>query len=262
MAVVEIGIIGGTGVYDSGVLKNAESISVETPYGDTSDEITTGTFRGRRMAFLPRHGRKHTLAPHMINYRANVWALREIGVERIVAPSAVGSLKEEIEPGHFALPSQFIDYTKSRVGSFTEEGRVIHISVDDPFCPELRSCVRAVAAGRDVRVHDDCTYVCIEGPRFSTKAESNLYRSMGADIIGMTVVPECQLAREAQMCYATVAMVTDYDVWAQRPVTAKEVAATVARNTESFKGLLSDLVDRVPRRRACGCAGALANATL
>ena len=262
MARAEIGIIGGTGVYDSGVLKNAESISVETPYGDASDEITTGTFRGRRMAFLPRHGRRHTLAPHMINYRANVWALRELGVERVVAPSAVGSLKEEIEPGHFALPSQFIDYTKSRVGSFTEEGRVIHISVDEPFCPELRSCVRSAAAGRDVRVHDDCTYVCIEGPRFSTKAESNIYRSIGAHIIGMTAVPECQLAREAQMCYATVAMVTDYDVWAQRPVTAKEVAARVAKNTGSFKGLLSDLMDKIPRERACGCARALANATL
>lgn len=258
----EIGIIGGTGVYDSGLLKNAERIPAETPYGKASDEITAGTFNGRRIAFIPRHGRRHALAPHMINYRANVWALREMGVTRIVAPSAVGSLKEEIEPGHFALPSQFIDYTKSRIGSFAEEGRVIHISVADPFCPELHACVGRVARDRGIRMHQDCTYVCIEGPRFSTKAESNMYRSIGADIIGMTLVPECQLAREAQICYVTVAMVTDYDVWAERPVTAKEVTSTISRNTSTFRGLLTDLVGQIPAARKCSCASALADATL
>lgn len=211
---------------------------------------------------MPRHGRDHALAPHMINYRANVQAFRDMGIRRIIAPSAVGSLREEIEPGDFALTAQFVDHTKSRISSFSEPGKVIHISVADPFCPELRQCVMDAAGDQKVRMHGGCTYVCIEGPRFSTKAESQIYRSYGADIIGMTVVPECQLAREARMCYVSVSMVTDYDVWADRPVTAREVSTTVSKNADAFRSMLAVLISKIPRDRGCPCASALDEATL
>ena len=257
---VEIGIFGGTGIYDSGLLEGAQEIDVDTPYGKPSDTITVGIFKERKIAFLPRHGKKHTIPPHMINFQANIWAFKELGVTRIIAPSAVGSLKEELKPGHFALPSQFLDFTKSRKGSFSEEGRVIHISVADPFCPELQSSILHVTSKQDLRMHEDCTYVCIEGPRFSTRAESKFYRSTGADIIGMTLVPECQLAREGQMCYASISTVTDYDVWAEKPVTAKKVLEILAENVEKTKTILSELIDSIPKTRGCSCAMALRDA--
>ncbi len=257
---VEIGIFGGTGIYESGLLEDASEVTVDTPYGRPSGPITVGTFEGRKAAFLPRHGKKHGIPPHLINYRANIWAFGELGVSRIVAPSAVGSLREEIEPGHFALPAQFLDFTKSRKATFSGEGNVIHISVADPFCPELRQCIADVAGGQDLRIHRDCTYACIEGPRFSTKAESRFYRTTGADVIGMTLVPECQLAREAQMCYASVSSVTDYDVWAEKPVTAREVMDTLSKNVERTRRLLAGLVGRIPRARGCACAKALEDA--
>jgi len=196
----------------------------------------------------------------MINFRANIWAFKELGVTRIIAPSAVGSLKEEVAPGHFALPTQFLDFTKSRKGSFSEDGRVIHISVADPFCPEVQSSILQVTDNLGMEIHKDCTYVCIEGPRFSTKAESKFYRTTGADIIGMTLVPECQLAREAQMCYASISTVTDYDVWAEKPVTAKEVLETLSKNVENTKKILTDLIDKIPKTRSCSCAKALEEA--
>ncbi len=257
---VEIGIFGGTGVYDSDLLENTQEIDMDTPYGKPSDTITVGTYKGRKIAFLPRHGKKHTIPPHMINFKANIWAFKELGITRIIAPSAVGSLKEELEPGHFALPSQFLDFTKSRKGSFSKEGRVIHISVADPFCPELQTSILQVTDKEDLKIHKDCTYVCIEGPRFSTKAESKFYRSTGADIIGMTLVPECQLAREAQMCYASISTVTDYDVWADKPVTAKEVLKTLSKNVEITKKILAELIDKIPKTRNCSCAKALEEA--
>ena len=257
---VEIGIFGGTGIYDSGILEDAKEISMDTPYGKPSDSITVGIFKGRKIAFLPRHGKKHAIPPHMINYKANIWAFKELGITRIIAPSAVGSLKEEIEPGHFALPTQFLDFTKSRDGSFSENGRVIHISVADPFCPELQSSILKVVKEQNFHIHKDCTYVCIEGPRFSTKAESKFYRSTGAGIIGMTLVPECQLAREAQMCYASISTVTDYDVWAEKPVTAKEVLETLSKNVERAKRVLTDLINQIPKTRSCTCANALKEA--
>lgn len=257
---VEIGIFGGTGIYESGLLKEPQEITVETPFGKPSDSITIGLFKGRKIAFLPRHGKKHTLPPHMINYRANIWAFKELGVQRIIAPSAVGSLREEIEPGHFALPTQFLDFTKSRKGSFSEDGRVIHISVAEPFCPELQSTVLDVANKQNLNMHQNCTYVCIEGPRFSTKAESKFYRSTDSDIIGMTLVPECQLAREAQMCYVSISTITDYDVWAEKPVTAKEVLETLSKNVERTKKLLTELVELIPKTRGCNCAKALEEA--
>ena len=257
---VEIGIFGGTGIYDSGLLKNAQEIEIETPYGKPSDLITVGIFNGRKIAFLPRHGKKHSIPPHLINFRANIWAFKELGVKRIIAPSAVGSLREELEPGNFVLPTQFLDFTKSRKGSFSDNEKVIHISVADPFCPELHTSILEVAKNQNLHIHKDRTYVCIEGPRFSTKAESKFFRTTGADIIGMTLVPECQLAREAQMCYASISTVTDYDVWAEKPVTAKEVLETLSSNVEKTKMLLTNLIENIPKVRSCSCRKALEEA--
>ncbi len=256
----EIGIFGGTGIYDSGLLKESENVDIDTPYGKTSDSITVGLYKERKVAFMPRHEKKHTIPPHMINYRANIWAFKELGVKRIIAPSAVGSLKEEILPGHFALPTQFLDFTKSREGSFSNDGRVIHISVADPFCPELQKTIFNVANNQNITLHKDCTYVCIEGPRFSTKAESKFFRTTSADIIGMTLVPECQLAREAQLCYVSISTVTDYDVWAEKPVTAKEVFETLSKNVEAIKKMLSVLIEEIPKTRQCKCEKALSEA--
>ena len=256
----EIGIFGGTGIYDSGLLKDSKEITIDTPYGKTSDSITVGEFNGRKVAFMPRHGKKHTIPPHLINFRANIWAFKELGVKRIIAPSAVGSLKEEFEPGHFALPSQFIDFTKSRKGTFSENGKVIHISVADPFCPELQNVILNVTKEQEIQIHDNCTYICIEGPRFSTKAESKFFRTTGADIIGMTLVPECQLAREAQICYVSISTVTDYDVWAEKPVTAKDVMETLAKNVEMTKKLLTLVIDQIPKIKSCFCETALEEA--
>ena len=257
---VEIGIFGGTGIYDSGLLKESKEVTIKTPYGKPSDSITVGIFKERNIAFMPRHGKKHTIPPHMINYRANIWAFKELGVKRIIAPSAVGSLKEELKPGHFVLPTQFLDFTKSREGSFSKEGRVIHISVADPFCPELQNVILKTAKSQNITIHTDCTSVCIQGPRFSTKAESKFFKSTGADIIGMTLVPECQLAREAQICYVSISTVTDYDVWAEKPVTAKEVIETLSKNTILTKKLLSVLIDNIPKKRSCSCEKALLDA--
>ena len=259
----QIGIFGGTGIYDSEILQNSKEITIETPYGKTSDAITIGELDGKKVAFMPRHGKKHSIPPHLINYCANIWAFKELGITRIISPSAVGSLKEEIKPGDFVLPTQFIDFTKSRRNSFSEDGRVIHISVADPFCPELQEIVSIVANNHDISLHKDCTYTCIEGPRFSTKAESRFYKTTGADIIGMTLVPECQLAREAQICYVSISTVTDYDVWAEKPVTAKEVMDTLSKNVQSTKELLLDLIKTMPDKRItrkCSCEKALTEA--
>ncbi len=256
----EIGIFGGTGIYDSELLQESKEISIDTPYGKTSDSITIGDYKGRKVAFMPRHGKKHAIPPHMINFRANIWAFKELGVTRILAPSAVGSLKEELRPGDFALPSQFLDFTKSRIGSFSEDGRVIHISVADPFCPELQEVVLQTAQSQNIKIHKNCTYVCIEGPRFSTKAESKFFRTTGADIIGMTLVPECQLAREAQICYVSISTITDYDIWAEKPVTAKEVLETLSKNVEFTKKMLAVLLEKIPKTRKCYCERALSEA--
>jgi len=256
----EIGIFGGTGIYDSELLQDSKEVTIETPYGKTSDTITIGEFKGKKIAFMPRHGKKHSIPPHMINYCANVWAFKELGITRIVSPSAVGSLKEEIKPGNFVLPTQFIDFTKSRENSFSKDGKVIHISVADPFCTELQEIVSETANNQDITLHKDCTYACIEGPRFSTKAESRFYKSIGSDIIGMTLVPECQLAREAQICYVSIATVTDYDVWAEKPVTAKEVINTLTKNVQITKKLLTELIDKIPKTRSCSCDKALSEA--
>lgn len=261
MEQAEIGIFGGTGIYDSGLLSETKEIILDTPFGKTSDSITVGIFKGKKVAFMPRHGRKHTIPPHMINFRANIWAFKEMGIKRIIAPSAVGSLQGKLKPGDLALPSQFIDFTKSRKMSFFEEEKVIHISVADPFCPELQSATIKAVDNLHLKIHKDCTYVCIEGPRFSTRAESKFYKNViGADIIGMTLVPECQLAREAQICYVSISTVTDYDVWAEKPVTAKEVIETLTKNVETTKKILTMLPDFIPSQRSCSCKKALTEA--
>ncbi len=256
----EIGIIGGTGLYDPKLIKDVEEVEVETPYGPPSDSITVGELNGRQVAFLPRHAKKHTIRPTDINYRANIFAMKKLGVTRILAPSAVGSLKEEYRPGDIVFVDQFIDRTTRREQSFYTKDKVCHISVADPMCPEVRRILIGAAKGVGISAHATGTYVCIEGPRFSTKAESKLFQSWGADIIGMTLVPECVLAREAEICYATIATVTDYDVWKDHPVSAEEVMSTMKRNVDKIKLIIAEAVAKMPRERGCDCKSALKNA--
>ncbi len=256
----EIGIIGGTGVYDPTLLKNIREVKMRTPYGSPSDAISIGELKGKVIAFLPRHGRKHTIRPTDINARANIYAMKKLGVERILAPSAVGSLKEEYRPGDTVIVDQFIDKTTKREQSFYTGKQVCHISVADPMCPQLRGVLVETADRMRTDCHATGTYVCIEGPRFSTKAESKMHRSWGADIIGMTLVPECVLAREAEICYACIATVTDYDVWKDHMVNAEEVARTMKQNLEKIKRLITETVAALPKERTCDCGHALKNA--
>jgi 5'-methylthioadenosine phosphorylase len=258
----EIGIIGGTGLYDPQLLKDVEEVNVETPYGAPSDSITVGDLAGRHVAFLPRHGKKHTIRPTDVNSRANIFALKKLGVTRVLAPSAVGSLKEEYKPGDIVFVDQFIDRTTKREQSFYTEERVCHISVAEPMCPEMRKTLIAIAKDVGICAHPTGTYVCIEGPRFSTKAESKLFRSWDADIIGMTLVPECVLAREAELCYASISTVTDYDVWKDHVVSAGEVAATMKDNVEKVKRIILEACARLPKECACECKNALKGAFL
>jgi len=257
---LEIGIIGGTGIYDPSMFKEERNVKVYTPFGEPSDLISISLHARRKIAFIPRHGKNHTIPPHNVNYRANIWALKKIGVKRIIAASAVGSLREEYKPGDFVIPHQFIDRTKKRADTFYQGGRVCHISVADPFCPELREVLIKAGKTIGVTVHREGTYVCIEGPRFSTRSESKLFRGWGADIIGMTLYPECVLARETELCYASVAMITDYDVWAEKPVSTGEVIKTMKKNIENFKKLVSHAIKTMPRQRNCLCGKALKNA--
>lgn len=258
----EIAVVGGTGVYDPGIIEDAREVKAYTPYGAPSDLVTIGTYRGRRIAFISRHGRGHQIPPHRINSRANIWALKELGVKRIVASSAVGSLREDYEPGDFVVTDQFIDRTRKRQDTFYEGGRLCHISSADPICPQLHDFYVEHARRLGLSVHPEGTYVCIEGPRFSTRAESRLYRQWGADIIGMTLYPECVLAREAEICYVSVAMVTDYDVWAEKPVSTKEVLDTLQRNSANFMRLIMESLPEIPEERTCGCGEALRYALL
>jgi len=258
----EFGIIGGTGLYDPKLLKNVKEVTVDTPYGAPSDSITIGKLGGRNVAFLPRHAKKHTIRPTDINARANIFALKKLGVQRILAPSTVGSLKEEYKPGDIVFVDQFIDRTTRREQSFytASETRVCHISVAEPMCPELRRTLISVAKGMGIRAHNTGTYVCVEGPRFSTKAESRMFRAWGADVVGMTLVPECVLAREAEICYASIATVTDYDVWKDHPVCVDEILATMRANIETVKRIIVEAVEKMPKERGCECKEALKSA--
>jgi 5'-methylthioadenosine phosphorylase len=258
----EIGIIGGTGLYDPKLLKNIKEVKVKTFFGTPSDAITIGEMEGKRLAFLPRHGKKHTIRPTDVNSRANIAALKQLGVNHILASSTVGSLKEEYMPGDIVFIDQFIDRTTRREQSFFTEGKVCHISVAEPMCPELRKILIAVAKKADINAHSTGTYVCIEGPRFSTKAESKMYRGWGADVVGMTVVPECVLAREAEICYANISTVTDYDVWKEHPVSADEILKTMKANIENVRRILMNAVVKIPEERACECKCALRNALI
>jgi 5'-methylthioadenosine phosphorylase len=257
-----IGIIGGTGVYDQESFKDIKEIKVFTPFGKTSDLVSVGLYRNIRVAFIPRHGRNHTIPPHKVNYRANVWALKKLGVKRVIASSAVGSLREDYKPGNFVIPDQFIDRTKKRLDTFYEGGQTCHISTANPFCQQLRLFFIELAQRREITIKTSGTYVCIEGPRFSTKAESRLFRMWKADIIGMTIYPECVLAREAELCYLPVSMVTDYDVWAEKPVSTKEVVKTMRENNENFKKLILEALPQIPETKNCECHSALKDALI
>jgi 5'-methylthioadenosine phosphorylase len=259
---IDIGIIGGTGIYDPELFSAKREIKVHTPYGETSDLVTIGEYLGVRAAFIPRHGRGHRIPPHSINSRANIWAFKQLGVERIIAPSAVGSLKEAFKPGDIAIPDQFIDFTKRRQYTFYDGGQVSHVSVADPFCPELRDIAIDKMKKLRYSLHSNGTYVCIEGPRFSTRAESKFFRDvMMADVIGMTLVPEVNLAREAEICYISIATITDYDVWAEHPVTTAEIIEILAKNVEKTKKLIAELMSAIPiARKKCTCSKALEGA--
>lgn len=257
---VEIGIIGGSGIYESGIIEDVEEVKVYTPYGRPSDLISVGHYKNRKIAFLPRHGRKHQIPPHKLPFRANIWAFKELGVERIISASAVGSLQEDFKPSEFVVLDQFIDRTKDRGDTFYDGGQVCHISTADPFCPELRETFIKSAKEMKLPFHERGTYVCIQGPRFSTRAESKLFRSWGANVIGMTLFPEVALAREVGMCYASVAMITDYDVWAEKPVTAREVIRTMTQNVANFRRLLMETIPKIPKERRCPCKEALKEA--
>jgi len=255
-AKAKIGIIGGSGMYDPELFSDVETIKLSTPYGAPSAPVVVGTFMGKRVAFLPRHGHGHTLPPHKVPYRANIWAMKELGVTRIISPCAVGSLKDELAPKHFVVPDQFIDFTKSRDYTFFDGGRTHHVSLADPFCKELQKICIEAAKSLKLTVHAGGTYLCIEGPRFSTRAESRMYRQF-ADIIGMTGAPEIALAREAEICYANVAMVTDYDVYADKPVNAHDVEETVTSNIKNIQALLKKAIPKIPDERKCECKDAL-----
>ena len=219
-----VGLIGGAGIYDPGALEDPVEVRVHTPHGEPSDFITVGRLGGVKVAFLPRHGRGHRIPPHMINYKANLWALKSLGVKWVLSVSAVGSLREDYRPGDLVVPDQFIDMTKNRQYTFFDGPVTVHVSMADPFCEDLSRKVYDTVRDLGYSVHYGGTYVCIEGPRFSTRAESRVWKEVfKADIIGMTLVPEVNLACELEMCYSTLAMVTDYDVWAEHPVTAGEV---------------------------------------
>ena len=258
----EIGIIGGSGLYDIEGLHQVKRVTVTTPFGPPSSPVVLGELDGIRVAFLSRHGQGHGLNPSEINYRANVYALKAIGVRRVLSVSAVGSMKEAMKPGHVVLPDQFIDLTKRRISTFFEGGAVAHVAFSKPVCASLGDSL--LAAGRSVgaTVHQGGTYVCIEGPQFSTKAESYLYRQWGVSVIGMTNLPEAKLAREAELCYATVALVTDYDCWheTEEPVTVEAILATLCENVALAKRLLRAAVKSAASVTTCECQQALQHA--
>jgi 5'-methylthioadenosine phosphorylase len=260
----EIGIIGGTGLYEMEGLTDVGEVRVETPFGPPSDVLVVGSLEGRRVAFLPRHGRGHRLLPHELNFRANVYAMKTLGVESLLSVSAVGSLKERYEPTHVVLPEQFIDRTRQRISTFFGRGLVAHVAFAQPMCPELAKVVAEACREAGATFHVGGTYVCIEGPQFSTRAESELYRSWGADVIGMTNLQEAKLAREAEICFSTLAMVTDYDCWhpAEESVTAEAILRVLGRNAGTARAVLRAAVRRLPLPRGCGCANALKDALI
>ncbi|MBN2468670.1 MAG: S-methyl-5'-thioadenosine phosphorylase [Deltaproteobacteria bacterium] len=258
---VKVGIIGGSGFDDPRIIDNIQRVKVHTPYGPPSDTVITGSHRNVDLAIIPRHGEGHRIIPSHVNFRANIWALKELGVTHILATTAVGSLREEIKPGHLVFPDQFIDHTTKRASTFYEGPQVCHISMADPFCPKLRNILCQAAQELGFHYHKEGTVVTIEGPRFSTRAESRMFRAWGADIINMSTVPEVVLAREAGLCYATIAMSTDYDCWRdhESTVTWEIIASVMAENVRNVQALLLESIARIDFSD-CSCKEAIKTA--
>jgi 5'-methylthioadenosine phosphorylase len=261
-----LGVIGGSGLYELPGLADVERVRVRTPFGDPSDEIVVGRLGSTRLGFLPRHGRGHRLLPSELPFRANVYALKTLGAEWLVAVSAVGSLREEIAPGHVVVPDQFIDRTRGRTDESTFFGRgiVAHVQFADPFCAPLSKALAGAARGQGATVHDGGVYVCMEGPHFSTRAESHLYRSWGAHVIGMTNLQEAKLAREAELCFATMALATDYDCWrtGHDDVAIDDILRVLAANVELARRTVTTLASALPARTGCACGRALEHAII
>lgn len=258
----DIGIIGGSGLYSMNGLTKTSEIRVKTPFGEPSEAIVVGMLEGKRVAFLARHGRGHRLLPGEINFRANVYAMKLLGVERIISVSAVGSLLEELRPGEFLVPDQFVDRTKNRISTFFGDGLVAHVGFDKPTCGQVSGVLADASVHCGVVVHRRGTYVCIEGPQFSTLAEAHMHRQLHFDVIGMTNVTEAKLAREAEICYATIAMITDFDCWhpEHESVTAAQIIATLVQNAENAQRVLREAVRAMPQERTCKCGAALKHA--
>ncbi len=259
MAEQIIGVIGGSGLYELEGLTEVRSVAVETPFGSPSDEFITGVLDGVKMVFLPRHGRGHRLLPSEVNYRANIYGMKKLGVTRLISVSAVGSMKEEIVPGHIVIPDQFIDRTNgSRANTFFGDGVVAHVQFADPVCKELSAHLFAAAKEAGATAHNGGTYICMEGPAFSTRAESNMYRSFGASVIGMTNIPEAKLAREAEICYGVIALATDYDCWHEthEDVSVEAVLAIIKQNVATAKAIIKHAVRRFGEN-GCFCSTAL-----
>jgi 5'-methylthioadenosine phosphorylase len=254
----DIGIIGGTGVYDPGIFKNIETFNMKTPYGKTSDSYLVGKFNGKKVAFLSRHGKGHKIPPHEINFKANIFGFEKIGVTRILGSCATGSLQEGYKPGQIVIPDQYIDFKKTSI-TFYDTGDVTHVSLADPFCPELRKILVESCQTLGIDHHEKGTYLCIEGPRFSTRAESRMYRKF-AELIGMTGVPEAYLAREKEICFAIIATITDYDVWAKKPVDVEEVIRVMKENQTKVRSILKETIKNIPEDRNCICKDALKGA--
>jgi len=261
-AQAEIGILGGSGLYSMSGLTETREIRVKTPFGSPSDAIVLGSLEGKRVVFLARHGRGHGILPSEINFRANIYAMKLLGVERLISVSAVGSLKEDLRPGEFLVADQFFDRTKNRVSTFFGDGLVAHVAFANPTCGQLSSALADACVHETVKVHRRGTYICIEGPQFSTLAEAEVNRKLGFDVIGMTNLTEAKLAREAEICYATIAMITDYDCWhpEHESVTASQIIATLNQNAENAQKVLRTAVRELPVTRACKCGTALQHA--
>jgi 5'-methylthioadenosine phosphorylase len=257
-----IGIIGGSGLYAMIGLSDIRELKVKTPFGDPSDAIVLGTLEGKRVAFLARHGRGHRILPSEINFRANIYAMKDLGVERVISVSAVGSLQEDLRPGEFLVPDQFFDRTKNRISTFFGGGLVAHVTFDKPTCSQVSGILADASVHCGVKVHRRGTYVCIEGPQFSTLAEAHVHRQLRFEVIGMTNVTEAKLAREAELCYATIAMITDYDCWhpEHESVTATQIIATLSQNAENAQHVLRQAVLEMPAARNCKCGTALQHA--
>ena len=259
-----LGVIGGSGLYQMTGLSNGQWVSVETPFGAPSDDYFVGELGDVRLVFLPRHGRGHRILPSELNFRANIYGMKKLGVEYLIGVGAVGSLKQDIAPGHLVIPDQFIDRTWSRTGTFFGRGLVAHVSFADPVCAPLSGLLAEVGRGLGAAIHAGGTYVCMEGPQFSTRAESFLYRSWGADVIGMTSLQEAKLAREAELCFANLALATDYDCWNTEAgdVVIEEVLAILNTNVTTAQQIVRTAAARLPDRQACACARALKDAII